>query len=165
MNMNKIEHTSKVGEQVTGTGVDGRRSELLRALSATFRALMWQGNKHGAATMEEIGLTMPQAIVLGTLGACSGRATMSEIAQLTYQSGATITGIVDRLADAGLVERERDSVDRRVVYVRTTEAGTTKLEEIQTQRRNQMEQMTTTLSNEELEQLNNLISRLIVASE
>src|SRR5438094_6507570 len=115
MNPIDLEHRSTLPEQGTG-----RRSELLQALTATFRALMWQGNKQGAAIMERIGLTLPQAVVMWTLGAYGGRATMSDLAHLTYQSGATVTGIVDRLADAGLVERERDRVDRRVVYVRTT---------------------------------------------
>jgi len=71
---------------------------------------MWQGNKQGAVIMERIGLTMPQAVVMWTLGAYGGRATMSDLAHLTYQSAATVTGIVDRLADAGLVERERDGL-------------------------------------------------------
>jgi len=126
---------------------------------------MWQGNKQGAVIMERIGLTVPQAIVVGTLAACGGGATMSEIAHLTYQSAATVTGIVDRLADAGLVERERDEVDRRVVYVRTTQAGRAKLDEIDAERRKQMEQMTKALTDEELEQLNSIMSKLIAISE
>src|SRR4029453_10434239 len=134
MKTNEFAHKSTLTEQETG-----RRSELLQALTATFRALMWQGNKQGAVVMERIGLTLPQAVVVWTLGACGGRATMSEIAHLTYQSGATVTGIVDRLTDAGLVERERDIEDRRVVYVRTTQAGKAKLDEIEAERRKQME--------------------------
>jgi DNA-binding MarR family transcriptional regulator len=34
-----------------------------------------------------------------------------------------LTGIVDRLEERGLVERERNSEDRRVVEVRLTEEG------------------------------------------
>ena len=160
MSTSKLEHGSNSLEQGAG-----RRSDLLRALTATFRALMWQGNKQGAIIMERIGLTLPQAVVMWTLGAYGGRATMSDLAHLTYQSAATVTGIVDRLADAGLVERERDRVDRRVVYVRTTQAGTAKLDEIETDRRKQMERMTRALTDEELEQLNSIMSKLIAASE
>ena len=156
MNTSELDHKSRLTEQGTG-----RRSELLHALTATFRALMWQGNKQGSAIMERIGLTLPQAVVMWTLGACPGRATMSDLAHLTYQSAATVTGIVDRLADAGLVERERDSADRRVVYVRITPAGAAKLDEIKTERRKHMEQMTKSLTDEELEQLNAIMSKLI----
>jgi DNA-binding MarR family transcriptional regulator len=126
---------------------------------------MWQGNKQGAAIMERIGLTLPQAAVMWTLGAYGGRATMSEIAHLTYQSGATVTGIVDRLAEAGLVERERDPEDRRVIYVRTTPTGVAKLGEIDAERRRQMAQMTMALTDEELEQLHGIMSKLVTASE
>ena|SRR5438094_1000165 len=157
MNTSKLEHTTELTEQ----GSAGRRSDLLQALTATFRALMWQGNKRGAVIMERIGLTLPQAVVMWSLGACGGRATMSELANLTYQSAATVTGIVDRLADAGLVERERDRADRRVVYVRSTQAGTAKLGEIETERHKQMERMTKSLTDEELEQLNSIMSKLI----
>jgi len=160
--VNRGEHkpASKLAEQGMG-----RRAELLQALAATFRALMWQGNKQGAAIMERIGLTLPQAAVMWTLGAYGGRATMSEIAHLTYQSGATVTGIVDRLAEAGLVERERDPEDRRVIYVHTTPTGVAKLGEIDAERRRQMAQMTMALTDEELEQLNGIMSKLITASE
>src|SRR4051812_41562473 len=91
------------------------RGELLQMLSATFRALMWQGNKQTGDFMDHIGLTLPQAVVMWTLGAYDGIATMSDLAQMTHQSGATATGIVDRLTDAGLVERVRDKGDRRLV--------------------------------------------------
>jgi DNA-binding MarR family transcriptional regulator len=142
-----------------------RRAELLQMLSATFRALMWQGNKQTGDFMERIGLTLPQAVVMWTLGAYDGIATMSDLAQMTHQSGATATGIVDRLTDAGLVERVRDTGDRRVVYVQITEAGTTKLEEIEAQRQKETEHMTGGLNDDELEQLNSLLRKLIVSLE
>jgi DNA-binding MarR family transcriptional regulator len=139
------------------------RPELLRALTGAFRALLWQGNKQGAVIMERIGLTLPQAAVMWTLSAYGGRATMSEIAHLTYQSGGTVTGIIDRLADAGLVERERDEADRRVVYVRTTPAGAAKLDEIEAARRRQMAQMTRALTDDELGQLHRIMEKLVAA--
>jgi DNA-binding MarR family transcriptional regulator len=142
-----------------------RRAELLQTLSSTFRALMWQGNKQTTGFMERINLTVPQAVVMWTLGAYGGRATMSDIAQLTHQSAATVTGIVDRLTDAGLVERDRDKGDRRVVYVQVTQAGTAKLDEIEAERRKQMEQMTEGLTDGELEQLNGILAKLIMTIE
>lgn len=142
-----------------------RRAELLQTLSSTFRALMWQGNKQTTGVMDLIGLTMPQAVIMWTLGAYGGRATMSDLAQMTHQSAASVTGIADRLASAGLVDRERDSVDRRVVNVHVTQQGTVKLEEIEAERQKQMEQMTARLADEELDMLNRLLSKLIVAFE
>lgn len=156
----------KTEEFVTSTsGEISTRVELLQMLSATFRALMWQGHKQTGGFMERIGLTLPQAVVMWTLGAYDGILTMSDLAQMAYQSGATATGIVDRLTDAGLVERVRDKVDRRVVYVQITGAGATKLEEIEVERRKQTAQMTQHLNDEELEHLNRLLRKLIVTVE
>jgi DNA-binding MarR family transcriptional regulator len=160
MNTSELERPGALIEPDTAT-----RLELLRALTGAFRALLWQGNKQGAVIMERIGLTLPQAAVMWTLAAYGGRATMSEIAHLTYQSGGTVTGIIDRLADAGLVERERDEGDRRVVYVRTTPAGSAKLDEVEAARRAQMAQMTRALTDEELAQLNRIMGKLVAASE
>src|SRR3954471_13548966 len=159
MNISELKRSSEHTEQVTG-----RRLELIQALSDTFRAMMWQGHKQGEGIMDRIGLTVPQAAVMGTLQAYGGRGTMTDLAHRSYQSGGTVTGIVDRLVDAGLVERERDEEDRRVVYVRTTEAGTAKLEEIANERRRQLERMTMALTDEELEQLSSILSKLVAAS-
>src|SRR5438270_14016622 len=92
-----------------------RRTGLLQVLSSTFRALMWQGNKQTTGFMERIGLTLPQAVIMWTLGASGGRATMSDLAQMTHQSAATLTGIVDCRADAGRVRRLWEQGDRRLV--------------------------------------------------
>ncbi len=146
-------------------GETRRRADLLQMLSATLRALMWQGHKQTGGFMERIGLTLPQAAVMWTLGAYDGIATMSDLAQMTHQSGATATGIVDRLTDAGLVERVRARADRRVVYVQVTEEGTAKLAEIEAERQKQTGKMTERLNDDELEQLNSLLRKLIVTVE
>ena len=41
----------------------------------------------------------------------------------SFFDGPTMTGIVDRLEKAGLVERRRDSTDRRVISVYLTDEG------------------------------------------
>jgi DNA-binding MarR family transcriptional regulator len=56
--------------------------------------------------------------------------TMSNLADETNQVSATMTGIVDRLVERGLVERRRYSKDRRRVLVYLTEYGKAKLEAV-----------------------------------
>lgn len=51
------------------------------------------------------------------------RMTAGELADTALISSGGITMRVDRLVKAGLVVRERDTHDRRVVYVRLTAAG------------------------------------------
>ena len=48
---------------------------------------------------------------------------LTELAQRTHVEGATMTGIIDRLERLGLVERRRDSPDRRVIFTCLTAAG------------------------------------------
>ncbi len=73
-------------------------------------------------------LTMPQFRVLVTaarLGPGSGspHPTVTGLAKHLNISPPTVTGIVDRLETAGLVERRRIATDRRVVEVAATERG------------------------------------------
>lgn len=59
--------------------------------------------------------------VLGAL-ACGSR-RMGDLAECAQTSQASLTGIVDRLEEQGLVERVRSAGDRRVVEVALTEVG------------------------------------------
>ena len=47
----------------------------------------------------------------------SGQLTAGELARATGLTTASITGVVDRLEEAGFVHRERDAADRRRVVV------------------------------------------------
>jgi DNA-binding MarR family transcriptional regulator len=52
-----------------------------------------------------------------------GRLTPSSLAAAADLSPATVTGMLDALVEAGLVERQRDETDRRVVWAVLTPAG------------------------------------------
>jgi DNA-binding MarR family transcriptional regulator len=47
----------------------------------------------------------------------------SQIAKMILVNSSTVTGIIDRLEQKGLVERQRISQDRRVITVQLTESG------------------------------------------
>jgi DNA-binding MarR family transcriptional regulator len=68
------------------------------------------------------GVTPPQWGVLVALWDLDGL-SLSELAHRSFFDGPTMTGIVDRLEHGGLVERRRDSQDRRVISVYLTDAG------------------------------------------
>jgi DNA-binding MarR family transcriptional regulator len=67
-------------------------------------------------------LTTPQLVCLGTIVA-HGPLTVSAIAQRVFLSPSTVVGILDRLEIRGLVKRERDTTDRRVVNTLATPTG------------------------------------------
>ncbi len=84
-------------------------------------------------------LTMPQFKVLAVAARASpaesgSGPTVGSLARHLHLSAPTVTGIVDRLHAAGLVERKRASADRRVVEVVPTEGGRRLLADIFTAR-------------------------------
>lgn len=59
-----------------------------------------------------------------------GPLRLGKIGDKLLKSGGNITLIVDNLEKQGLVQRQRDSRDRRVVIVSLTEAGESRIREI-----------------------------------
>lgn len=79
-------------------------------------------NKKLQDDLEKLDLTLPQFYVLATIGYAGGL-PFGEIGEKMMVTVSNLTGIVDRLEEKGLVARERDARDRRVVRVRLTEKG------------------------------------------
>ena len=86
-----------------------------------FMRLLWSiehGLQRISKRMEsELGITGPQRLVLRLVGRFPGLSA-GDLAHIIHLHPSTITGILQRLAARGLLERERDSGDRRVVRLR-----------------------------------------------
>ena len=63
-------------------------------------------------------------VLLQLHNAPGGRLTMRELGRAVVISKSGLTGLVDRMQRAGLVERGGDPDDRRVVHIALTPAGT-----------------------------------------
>ena len=59
-----------------------------------------------------------------------GHMTQGEISAKVLKSGSNMTTVIDNLERDGLVRRERDAKDRRVIHVHLTEAGNRKIEAV-----------------------------------
>jgi DNA-binding MarR family transcriptional regulator len=70
----------------------------------------------GTAAADKIGINATDLNCLNILS-FSGHMTAGELARATGLTTASITGVVDRLEEAGFVTRERDPNDRRRVVV------------------------------------------------
>ncbi|HEX8939141.1 MAG TPA: MarR family transcriptional regulator [Candidatus Limnocylindrales bacterium] len=77
-----------------------------------------------------IGISMPQAKTL-YLAASSGPLHMSELAGRLGVTLSTVSGLVDRLVEAGLAERHEDPADRRQTFVGATARGVELVERFQ----------------------------------
>ncbi|MFC9660216.1 MarR family winged helix-turn-helix transcriptional regulator [Nocardia sp. NPDC127606] len=60
----------------------------------------------------------------------NSRLRMSDLATQTELSTSGVTRVVDRLAAAGLIERQLDPTDRRSAYAALTDAGIRRLEQV-----------------------------------
>lgn len=75
-----------------------------------------------ARVMRATGLSVPQFDLLSTLSEREGT-TQQEIAERLYVTKGNISGLIDRMAEAGLVERRALPQDRRSHALYITEAG------------------------------------------
>jgi DNA-binding MarR family transcriptional regulator len=69
------------------------------------------------AAADRIGINATDLNCLNILS-FNGQMTAGELARATGLTTASITGVVDRLEEAGFVRRERDPRDRRRVVIR-----------------------------------------------
>ena len=95
-----------------------------RAVRVWFRFLRLESRIQStvAEHLRSIGLSVPQCDVLTTLTEAEG-ISQQELAQRLYVTKGNISGLLDRLERAGLVERRSIAADRRQYAIYLTAAG------------------------------------------
>jgi DNA-binding MarR family transcriptional regulator len=83
------------------------------------RQLMFTVKQNVHHHYKEMNVTGPQGMLMGTL-AHHGEMKVSDLSEKLGLSNSTVSGIIDRLENQGLVVRTRSKEDRRVVYVNVT---------------------------------------------
>ena len=93
-------------------------------LRVWFRLIRLEARMQAAVgeRLREIGVSIPQCDVLTTLTEQEG-VSQQELATRLYVTKGNISGLIDRLAEAGLVERRSTANDRRQHAIYLTEAG------------------------------------------
>ena len=102
----------------TNSCAAGYAESILRSLRRIIRAI----DQHSRQLSRSYHLTVPQLVCLHQL-LQAGSTTPGNLAKKVFLSQATITGILDRMEARGLIERSRNSPDRRQVIVSLTDAG------------------------------------------
>ena len=96
--------------------------DILRSIRQLVRGI----SIHSKALQREVGLTVPQVIVLRAiekLHADGIEITVAEVSEAVQLSSATVSRIVERLTVSGLVARERNRDDRRKIAISLTRTG------------------------------------------
>lgn len=84
--------------------------------------LQTEGRRQAREQGARVGLSPTQLNVVKLLGEI-GVLSLSELSRRLAAQSSTVTGIVDRMVEAGLVERLQSAKDRRVWQIRLAERG------------------------------------------
>jgi DNA-binding MarR family transcriptional regulator len=93
--------------------------QIVAALRRIIRAV----DLHSRDLLQNFGLTAPQLMTLHELTRLQP-VPIGVLSNAVHVSQATMTGILDRLEQRGLIQRTRDAVDRRTVTITLTAEGT-----------------------------------------
>ena len=105
-----------------------------------------------AARCHERSISMAHVLVMFFIDR-AGPMPMTRIAELIGSGLPTATGLVNRMVERGLVRREHDTRDRRVVLVSLTEAGAAEVRELHEARQRRMATAIAQLSDPEQDSL------------
>jgi len=96
----------------------GPNLDFLRELWALDHALQ----RHSKRMERTIGVSGPQRLALRLVGRFPGLPA-GRLARLLHLHPSTVSGLVKRLGDRGLIVRDTDGADRRRAHLRITPAG------------------------------------------
>lgn len=146
---------------LTKTAVDRHVSEiedLLRSVSAILK-------KRGRDILSSFDITPPQLDALLVLRDF-GELTMGELCGKMFLACSTATDLIDRMERNGLIERVRDTADRRVIRLKVLPKGTAVIDEVLEARRGYLATILSEIDVadkerliQSLEQLNYLMTR------
>ena len=111
------------------TGLTTHEFIALAGLRSALRVFMRQTEQMARRS----GLTPQRHLLLLMIkGAPDGseRSTVTELAERLQLAQSTVTELVSRAEDAGLIEREQSASDGRVIYLRLTKEGERRLERV-----------------------------------
>jgi len=116
---------ARVAKKAADESAAKQRLRLWIRMLRTTRAVEAELREH---LRTEFGSTLPRFDVMSALSRYDHGIKMSELSRLLMVSNGNVTGIVERLADEGLLLREADPQDRRATHVRLTSKGIAEFE-------------------------------------
>jgi len=132
-------------------------------IDATDR-LMHRISEWHASEFLEIDISMPQAKVLYLAASAEAGLPMSALATRLSVTLSTVSGLVDRLVDAGLAARRADLEDRRQVIVSVTSAGNDLMERFRELNRRQAHEFFGSLADDDLDTVERALELLAGAA-
>lgn len=133
--------------------------EAIAELEKKLRHISGIIKRRGRDILHHYPITSPQFIALQLL-IDGGDLTIGELSDKNGLAFSTTTDLVDRLERNELVERVRDTGDRRVVRIHVLDKGKRIIEEVIDKRQEYLSDVLMNFSNEQSESLNELLGLL-----
>jgi MarR family transcriptional regulator, organic hydroperoxide resistance regulator len=113
----------------------------------------------GREILSQYSITPPQFVALQWLFE-AGDMTIGELSTKMFLACSTTTDLVDRMEKTELVERVKDSKDRRVVRIHLLQEGERIIEEVIVKRQQYLQEVLKDFSSDEIKTLNANLSKL-----
>ncbi len=139
--------------------MDKKREELLQTLNQRMMSVM-RHVRHPGPPPEPI-LSPPQVHLLFAIaGRKDAGISMKELAELSSITPGAVTQFVDGLVERGLVAREGDTNDRRIVRLKLTELAKSQFEKFRKEHLTSMFKIFEVLSDDEIKQMIALFAKM-----
>jgi DNA-binding MarR family transcriptional regulator len=99
-----------------------KRKEICNDVLIAIRRIIQSIDLHSRYLVRYFGLTVPQLTILQDVSS-KGEVSVSDIAKAVSLGQPTVTGILERLENRGLISRRRSQSDKRKIYISVTDAG------------------------------------------
>ncbi|CDQ39402.1 MarR family winged helix-turn-helix transcriptional regulator [Virgibacillus salexigens] len=134
-------------------------SDAINRIEKRMRYISGIIKQKGRQILNNYPITSPQFVALQWLLE-EGDMTIGELSNRISLAFSTTTDLVDRMEKNKLVERVRDSKDRRVVRIHVLEKGETIIQEVIEKRQAYLGEVLEDFSEEQIEGLHELLSYL-----
>src|SRR5438132_5988069 len=150
-----------VSRQAAGADAAGDLTERVLQLQDRLLSAMQQGTPSPWLSLDLAMSDLKTLFVLATSGSASG----GQLSSAVGVGLSTVTGIVDRLREQGLVTRAEDPNDRRVTRVGLTESGRALVVQLQQSNRERFGRLLARLDPEALDTVERAFDHLVRAAE
>lgn len=133
--------------------------EIILEIEENLRKITHLMKQRNRELLQQFNITPPQFLALQWLYE-EGELTIGDLSSKMFLACSTITDLIDRMERHDLVERVRDTSDRRVVRLYLRPKGKQLFEEIVEAKRTYLSRILATYSTEEVQRLGRFLKRL-----
>jgi DNA-binding MarR family transcriptional regulator len=144
--------------------VSNIRKELLQSLGEKMASVMGRVHKGQGFKFSEFILRPPQVRMIFFIAGQNEEVAAKDLAEMLGVTPGAVTQLVDGLVEMGLVRREEDVKDRRIMRIKLTELARSKLEEFKKGYLASVSQVFDILNDAEIKELVRLLDKVITPS-